>query len=101
MKQDKYGIYLPDNTKIPAGNDRKENTTRIYTTKNEAPMSKSEVLQCIAMYKKEIGFPATTMILPTNLKEHAIEIEKETGLIVKLGAARPYQITLSQLNNII
>lgn len=96
MKQDKYGLYVPDHVSIPLAHDRAENTTRVYTTKDGKPMIKSEVDQCIKMYVKDFKTKPRTIIIPQTLKEHGKDMEKEFGLVVKLGAARPNQITLTQ-----
>ncbi len=97
MKQDKYGIFVPDHTKIPLGNDRAENTTRIYTTKDGNPMLKAEVDQCIKMYEKEMGTKPCSIVIPDTLKEHALSMELEFKIQVKFGAPRPNQITLSSV----
>ena len=96
MKQDKYGIYVPDGVKIPLKNDRQENTTRVYTTKNLQPMSENEAKQCLAMYEREFKTKAVSVHLPETLKEHVKEFEG-WGYKVAITAARPFQITLSQL----
>lgn len=96
MKQDKYGIYVPEHTKIPLGHDRPENTTRIYTTKNGKPMTEAEAKQCLGMYEQEFKLKAVSVILPDVLASHAKDFTA-WGYKVAIAAARPNQITLSQI----
>lgn len=97
--QDKYGIVVPTIKGYnPNFKDyQAEAKTRIYTTKTGKPMVKSEVDQCIKMYKKEFKVDATVIVIPDTLKTYTDSLEKDFKLAVRFGVARPNQITLMKI----
>jgi hypothetical protein len=88
--QDKYGIMVPHSALTtgfsPIFNEREDNTTKIYTTKDGKPMLKQEVDFCVKEYQKTMGAAAKTILIPTSLAEHKASLEVDFKLSVQVVA---------------